>query len=662
MREDWAAARARGRLAALAYALAAALDLIGTALAEHWKPSLRSTPRERGRRHHAVAERRLDPGPAARGARPAAHARLHAGRGRDARPRARRERRASSASWTRCCSVRCRSPSRIGWCTSAAPRPGPTCRASSTLAARVLPPVPGAVEAARRASRPTTTSPTRCAWATAPSGCGWRSPTPSLFPTLGVTPVLGRLPARRGRGPGRAAQPRPRGMSWFGGDTAVIGRSYYIGGQQRTVIGVMGPEFRFPRDGVTLWITAIIRPEDIVPGPVRDGAGRAAASRRDGMPDLERELAPLARRLPERFGGSPATPTLIAKHRPGGASARGPAGGSRWPARSGSCSGRWRVVLLIACANVANLFLVRARAAAARAGRAPRHRRRPAAALPRADHRGRSSWRCSRARSRMVLAWVSVPLYLRFVPPDVPRIGDVEVRWSTLLFTGVASALAALLCGGAAGAARVGAEPRPAARRQPRVHRAPALGAGRARGGADRARARAAHRLGAAVPQLREDAEGGPGLRHPRHLHLPDRARGRRTSRTPRSFARFHLAFMERLAQPAGRAVGGDRGQRAAQRGPRRTTGSFPPSARARPTAACCWASPRSRATTSRPWASGCSRAGRSPTRTSSPTWGTSSSTARRRTCSGRASRRSAGGSSGRRSRCGRPSSAWWKT
>ena len=28
----------------------------------------------------------------------------------------------------------------------------------------------------------------------------------------------------------------------------------------------MGPDFRFPRDGVTLWITAIIRPEDIVPG------------------------------------------------------------------------------------------------------------------------------------------------------------------------------------------------------------------------------------------------------------------------------------------------------------------------------------------------------------------------------------------------------------
>ena len=46
------------------------------------------------------------------------------------------------------------------------------------------------------------------------------------------------------------------------------------------------------------------------------------------------------------------------------------------------------VVLLIACANVGNLFLVRGGAAAAGAGRPPRHRRRPAAALPRADHRG----------------------------------------------------------------------------------------------------------------------------------------------------------------------------------------------------------------------------------------------------------------------------------
>ncbi len=147
VREDWAAARARGRLAALAYALAAALDLVGAALAEHWKPSLRSTPRSAGGGIMRWLSGRLDPGPAPGGARAEAHAGLHAGRGRDARPRARRDRGhlqhrgrgaappaavppARSAGVHRRHRARVRSPQRIR-------PPG-----------RVLPPVSGRVEAA----------------------------------------------------------------------------------------------------------------------------------------------------------------------------------------------------------------------------------------------------------------------------------------------------------------------------------------------------------------------------------------------------------------------------------------------------------------------------------------------------------------------------------
>ena len=93
--------------------------------------------------------------------------------------------------------------------------------------------------------------------------------TPSLFPTLGVAPVLGRLPVAEDEDR-VALLSHGLWMSWFGGDTAVIGRSYYIGGQQRTVIGVMGPEFRFPRDGVTLWITA---PSSVRRTSCRAGSG-----------------------------------------------------------------------------------------------------------------------------------------------------------------------------------------------------------------------------------------------------------------------------------------------------------------------------------------------------------------------------------------------------
>ena len=120
----------------------------------------------------------------------------------------------------------------------------------------------------------------------------------------------------------------------------------------------MGPDFRFPRDGVTLWITAVMRPEDIEPGRF----GMALVGRmRPGvtMPDLERELGPLAQRLPERFGGSPGYAELIRKHRPVVRPLEeqlvGRVAGPIW-----ILFGSVAVVLLIACANVGNLFLVRA--------------------------------------------------------------------------------------------------------------------------------------------------------------------------------------------------------------------------------------------------------------------------------------------------------------
>ena len=62
--------------------------------------------------------------------------------------------------------------------------------------------------------------------------------TPSLFPILGVMPVLGRLPQAEDED-NVALLSHGLWESWFGSDTAVIGRAYYIAGKQRTVIGVM---------------------------------------------------------------------------------------------------------------------------------------------------------------------------------------------------------------------------------------------------------------------------------------------------------------------------------------------------------------------------------------------------------------------------------------
>ena len=267
--------------------------------------------------------------------------------------------------------------------------------------------------------------------------------TPSLFPTLGVAPALGRLPEEPDED-NVALLSHGLWQSWFGGDTAVIGRSYYIGGKDRTVIGVMGPEFKFPVDGALLWITAPIRPEEIVPG--RFGMGFVGRLRPGAdRPALERELGALAQGLPQRFGGSPGYAELI-KHfrpvvRPLEAQLVGQVAGPIW-----ILFGSVAVVLLIACANVGNLFLVRA------------ERRQRELAVRRAIGAGRLHlFRAQITEAlvvallagalALVLARVSVPLYLRFVPPNVPRIGDVEVRWSTLLFTFGVSAFTALLCG-----------------------------------------------------------------------------------------------------------------------------------------------------------------------------------------------------------------------
>ncbi len=54
--------------------------------------------------------------------------------------------------------------------------------------------------------------------------------TPSLFPTLGAAPILGRVPLPEDEDR-VALLSHGLWMSWFGGDTAVIGRSYYIGGK-----------------------------------------------------------------------------------------------------------------------------------------------------------------------------------------------------------------------------------------------------------------------------------------------------------------------------------------------------------------------------------------------------------------------------------------------
>jgi predicted permease len=269
------------------------------------------------------------------------------------------------------------------------------------------------------------------------------APTNSLFSTLGATPAIGRLPVAEDESR-TVVISHALWQAWFGGDSAVLGRAYEIAGGSRTIIGVMRPDFAFPLDGTLLWISGEIRPEGIVPG--RFGTSLVARMAPEATPDaVARELTALAKQLPERFGGSPAYARLIEQHRAVVRSLEdqvlGAVARPLWVLLSAAL-----IVLLIACANVANLFLVRAEG------------RQRDLAVRRAIGAARSQLvRLQMAEAVAVaalaggvaalLATISLPAFLRAAPAGVPRLTEASLNGTTLAFTLLAALLSALACG-----------------------------------------------------------------------------------------------------------------------------------------------------------------------------------------------------------------------
>ncbi len=269
------------------------------------------------------------------------------------------------------------------------------------------------------------------------------APSWDLFETLGVTPLLGRLPTADDQND-VAIISHSLWVSWFGADPAAVGQSHFISGETRTIIGVMGPDFWFPHDRALLWI-----PVAPPTGEVRIG--------RFGMPLIARlapeathesvvgELTRIASRIPETYGGSAAYAELLAQHRPVVRSAAeeifGDVATPMW-----LLLGAVALVLLIACANVANLFLVRV------------EQRQQDLAIRRALGAGRgalvrttlaeSFWIAAIAGAAALgVAWLFVPAFARAAPDGVLRLGSASVNASTLMFTAGAVLFATLVCG-----------------------------------------------------------------------------------------------------------------------------------------------------------------------------------------------------------------------
>jgi predicted permease len=187
-----------------------------------------------------------------------------------------------------------------------------------------------------------------------------------LFGVLGVTPLFGRTFAPEDEQPFPnqvAILSYPLWQRHFGGDRSIVGKTVNISGRPFTLIGVMPPGFQFPgeleADGgfmnqaAALWFPLSRPPNE---WKVRDFHYLQVIARlRPGvtLAQAETQMSALQHRIMERYLGTDlgSGTTLIPLHQ---------AAVGRVRTALLVLLGTVAFVLLIACANVANLLLTRA--------------------------------------------------------------------------------------------------------------------------------------------------------------------------------------------------------------------------------------------------------------------------------------------------------------
>jgi predicted permease len=269
--------------------------------------------------------------------------------------------------------------------------------------------------------------------------------TANLFSLLGAEAAVGRTFASDEDQPGKsdvAVLSHGLWQSRFGSNRGIVGQTITIDGKSHTVVGVMPKQFNFP-EGIRrdLWIPATLDPsasEDfasgyltlvgrlkagVTPGPARSEIMAVARSVREQRPNI-----------PAEYGRHAAVNSVqgesIAGIRPTLLILLGTVG----------------LVLLIACANVANLQLARTS-----------NRQRELAV--------RAALGASRARivrqllteslllsilgcaAGIALAYVGLDFLLTLIPADTPRSAEISMSPNVLVFSLGISGLAGVLFG-----------------------------------------------------------------------------------------------------------------------------------------------------------------------------------------------------------------------
>ncbi|HEX7024686.1 MAG TPA: ABC transporter permease [Gemmatimonadales bacterium] len=275
--------------------------------------------------------------------------------------------------------------------------------------------------------------------------------TGSLLPTLQVSPLLGRnfsdaedLP----RGPDVVIISEGLWQTRFGADRGVLGRTLDVNGKPRQIIGVMPRTFRFPAEAVRLWLPLALDPHSPNPGGF-NYTGVARLKPGVTPADAERDFQAVLPRMVEQFptlAPGVSTQLLLDQAKP-----RAVLSPLREDITGGIARTLWMVaaaaglVLLVACANVGNLILVRA------------DQRQREIAVREALGAGRSQVLAvffaeslllagAAAVGGLGLAWLAVRALTVAGPADIPRLAEVGIGPATLLFVLVVVFLVAAIC------------------------------------------------------------------------------------------------------------------------------------------------------------------------------------------------------------------------
>lgn len=265
-----------------------------------------------------------------------------------------------------------------------------------------------------------------------------------VFPVLGIKPILGRVISRADdvpKGPNVVVLSEDLWKRRYGGDRAIIGRTIEIRSARRTVIGVMPSSFRFP-DRAEAWLPLQLDPKSSFGGATRADLWLQAIARlKPGVSVYQatQELISLMKQIneeqPQSSYGNSAHAMSMQKF---------VAGEYRAVVLTLLCAVGF--LLLIACANITNLMLIKAstrvREMALRTAMGASRTR-----LIRQLITESLLFGLAGGAAGILLSLAGIPLLLTLIPIQLPVWMTFSVDWRVLSFALAVSLITSLIFG-----------------------------------------------------------------------------------------------------------------------------------------------------------------------------------------------------------------------